>query len=182
MKYHVTVDGHEHEVVLEERLGTLSVRFDGEPVLVRYEEVDRLGQVALFLGERSYAVSIEGDANRATVTVAGALHRVEIEDERERAAHAAERERGAGGAEVRSVMPGIVVEVLVAEGQAVAKGQPLLILEAMKMQNEIAAPQAGRVAAISVQKGTTVGNGALLVRLAPEEAPEGGSAPDPAQG
>lgn len=172
MKYFVSVDGHEHEVELVERHGALSVRFDGQPVEVRYEEVDRLGQVALFLGDASYAVSIEGDANEASVTVAGALHRVLIEDERERAAHAAERERGAGGADVKSVMPGIVVDVLVEVGQTVAKGQPLLILEAMKMQNEIAAPQAARVASLHVKKGATVKNGELLVRL--EGSPEPG--------
>jgi biotin carboxyl carrier protein len=98
---------------------------------------------------------------------------VQIEDERERAAHAAERERGAGGADVKSVMPGIVVDVLVSAGQAVEKGQPLLILEAMKMQNEIQAPQAGRVASLHVQKGATVGNGALLVRLEARPDSEG---------
>ena len=108
-----------------------------------------------------------------SVTVAGALHRVQIEDERERAAHAAERERGSGGADVKSVMPGIVVDVLVSAGQSVAKGQPLLILEAMKMQNEIQAPQAGRVASLHVQKGATVGNGALLVRLEPSPDEQG---------
>jgi len=171
MRYFVIVDGAEHEVELIERLGALVVHFDGVPIDVRYEEVDRLGQVALFLGDESYGVSIEGDANEAVVTVAGHAHRVLIEDERERAAHAAERERG-GGALVKSVMPGIVARVLVATGERVARGQPLLILEAMKMQNEIEAPVAGRVEGVHVEEGATVGNGALLVVLAAENGEE----------
>ena len=89
MKYFVTVNGAEHSVELAEVLGELRVAFDGEPLAVRYEEVDRLGQVALFVaspdggnggGEKAYAVSVEGDANEVQVTVSGHLYRVEIED------------------------------------------------------------------------------------------------------
>ena len=64
--------------------------------------------------------------------------------------------------------PGIVVSVLVSEGDKVEKGQPLLILEAMKMQNEIEAPISGLVSGVHVSEGATVGNGALLVRLTAE--------------
>ena len=165
MKYSVEVNGEAHEVELVERLGRLVVHFDGEPVPARYEEVDRLGQVAFFLGDRSYAVSIEGDGPHALATVAGHLYEVLIEDERERAAHAAESGRGRGGGDVESVMPGIVVELLVSEGDSVAAGQPLLILEAMKMQNEILAPMAGRVAAVHAARGQAVGSGTKLVTL-----------------
>ncbi len=167
MKYFVDVNGEEHEVELVERLGQLLVSFDGEPVDVRYEEVDQLGQVALFLGDRSYAVSIEGDGLDAVASVAGHLYEVHIEDERERAAHAAETERRGAGGDVKSVMPGVVVELLVAEGDAVAAGQPLVILEAMKMRNEILAPQAGRVTGIHAARGQAVGSGAKLVTLVP---------------
>ncbi len=169
MKYFVKVNGAEHEVELVERLGALAVTFDGAPLAVRYEEVDRLGQVALFLGERAYAVSIEGDSTEARVTVAGHLYEVEIEDERERAAHDAERARSSGGGDVEGVMPGVVIKVLVAAGETVAAGQPLLILEAMKMQNEIAAPHAGKVSAVHVREGQAVASGARLVTLGPDE-------------
>jgi len=168
VKYFVKVNGEAHEVELVERLGRLEVRLDGEPVDARYEEVDRLGQIALFLGDRAFAVSIEGDSESSHVTVAGHVYQVELEDERERAAHAAERERGAKGGDVKSVMPGVVVELLVAEGDRVEAGQPLLILEAMKMQNEIAAPAAGHVARLHVARGEAVGSGARLCTLTPE--------------
>ena len=169
MRYFVTVNGQEHEVELVERLGRLEVRLDGEAVDTRYEEVDRLGQIALFLGDRAYAVSIEGDSQSSQVTVAGHVYQVDLEDERERAAHAAERGRAVKGGEVKSVMPGVVIELLVAEGDLVAAGQPLLILEAMKMQNEIAAPADGRVTRLHVARGEAVAGGARLVTLAAGE-------------
>ncbi len=165
MKYFVTVNGAEHEVELIERLGVLRVLFDGNEIETRFEEVDRLGQVGLFLGTKSFAVSIDGDDRQALVNVAGSLYEVELEDERERAAHQAERESGKKGGEIKSVMPGVVVELLVAEGDEVEEGQALLILEAMKMQNEIRAPHAGRVERIHVQQGVAVNSGAKLVAL-----------------
>ena len=165
MKYFVTVNGMEHRVDLVERLGGLRVFFDGEEVETRYEEVDRLGQVGLQLGAKSFAVSIDGGSEQALVNVAGSLYQVEIEDERERAAHQAERARGRKGGDVKSIMPGIVVRLLVSEGEEVEEGQPLLILEAMKMQNEIVAPHGGRVVRIHVGEGEAVTSGARLVAV-----------------
>lgn len=169
MKYYVTVNGRDHEVELVERLGELLVSVDGAPLELRYEEVDQLGQVALFAGHKTFGMSIEGDGNRVTATIAGHLYEVFIEDERERAAHAAERESGGRGGQVRSVMPGVVVELLVAPGERVEQGQPLLILEAMKMQNEIAAGTGGVVSALHVARGQAVEGGALLATIAVPE-------------
>ena len=70
-------------------------------------------------------------------------------------------------------MPGVVVELLVAEGDEVSEGQSLLILEAMKMQNEIQAPSAGKVEKIHVREGEAVDGGAKLVGLsAPDSESE----------
>lgn len=177
MKYYVSVNGSEHVVELTEVLGELCVAYDGRPLDVRYEEVDRLGQVALYLqdpngdgahGAKAYAVSIEGNAAQAQVTVAGHLYQVALEDERERAAHDAERTRAKGGGDLKSIMPGVVVKLLVQAGDTVAKDQPLLILEAMKMQNEIAAPSAGKVEALHVREGQAVASGAKLLTLSVE--------------
>ena len=77
----------------------------------------------------------------------------------------AARAAGAGGGSVKSVMPGVVVSLLASEGDEVEEGQPLLVLEAMKMQNEIAAPAAGTVRLIHVKEGEAVSAGAKLVDL-----------------
>lgn len=169
MKYFVTVNGHDHEVTLTERLGELLVEVDGEPMDLVYEEVDKLGQVLAIVGDASFGVSIEGDSTRAGLTIAGHFYDVEIEDERERAAHAAARAAGAGGGIVKSVMPGVVVSLLVNEGDVVEEGQPLLVLEAMKMQNEIAAPVAGVVKRVHVREGEAVSAGAKLVEIQSDE-------------
>jgi len=75
-----------------------------------------------------------------------------------------------GPLEVRAVMPGKVVAILAAEGTAVEAGQGLLVIEAMKMENEIGAPRSGRVAAIRAKPGEAVEAGAVLVVLDPPEA------------
>ena len=72
----------------------------------------------------------------------------------------------AGSAQVVCPMPGTILDVKVSAGQAVTKGQVLLILEAMKMENEIVAPQDGTVAGVRVTKGAAVNSGDILVDLA----------------
>ena len=170
MKYFVNVSGRDLEVEVVERAGELRVSVGGEPVACDYAEVDRAGQVALLFEGGCYAVSIAGNQNDYDVTVAGHRYAVVIEDERERAAHAAERAKHKGGGVLKAVMPGVIVELDVKEGDVVAEGQPLLILEAMKMQNEIGAPGEGRVKRIFVEAGEAVGAGAKLVEL--EALPE----------
>ena len=68
----------------------------------------------------------------------------------------------AGGEQVTSPMPGTILDVKVAQGAAVKKGDVLMILEAMKMENEIMCPRDGKVASVSVAKGAAVESGALL--------------------
>jgi len=68
---------------------------------------------------------------------------------------------------LNAIMPGVVIEILAAKGQTVAKGAPLLILSAMKMQNEIGAPADGVVQEIHVTAGQAVSAGAKLVTLVP---------------
>ncbi len=173
MKYFVEIDGREHEVLVRERLGELEVCVGDQPVQLAFEEVDRLGQIALRIDGKSYGISIEGGANDVSVTIAGHHHAVHIEDERERAAHAAEREASKRGGDVKSVMPGVVVQLLVAEGDRVQSGQPLLILEAMKMQNEIASPIDGVVSKLRVTEGQAVSAGTALALIEAVEAVDG---------
>ena len=165
MKYFVNVNGRAHEVELIERLGQLEVAVDGTALDISYEEVDDLGQVVILRDGKSYGLSIEGSEEEVAITLAGHFYDVRREDERERAAHAAERASTKGSGAVTATMPGVVVELLVKKGEAVTKGQPLLILSAMKMQNEIASPSEGVVKEIHVNAGQAVSGGAKLVSL-----------------
>ncbi|SDG05675.1 acetyl-CoA/propionyl-CoA carboxylase, biotin carboxylase, biotin carboxyl carrier protein [Sinosporangium album] len=80
---------------------------------------------------------------------------------------------GAGGGVVRSPMPGTVLVVKAAVGEQVAEGQPLMIVEAMKMEHTVAAPVAGTVAELAVRAGQAVEMDAVLAVVEPQEAPQG---------
>ena len=71
--------------------------------------------------------------------------------------------------ELHAPMPGLVVEVLAKEGDRVEAGRPIVVVEAMKMQNALVAPVTGRVRSIAVGSGTVVETGQLLLAIAPEE-------------
>jgi 3-methylcrotonyl-CoA carboxylase alpha subunit len=99
--------------------------------------------------------------------------RVEVELEPERRAMLRERaRRGASGAaaggpvEVRAIIPGRIVAVAVAPGDPVEAGQQILVVEAMKMQNELRAPREGTVERVGVAVGDTIEVGDLLVVIA----------------
>jgi 3-methylcrotonyl-CoA carboxylase alpha subunit len=77
--------------------------------------------------------------------------------------------RGAGDGDLRAPMPGLIVEVLVQEGQPIAKGDKVLVLEAMKTQQAFLAPFDGVVASIQVSKGDQVADGQQLAVIQPEE-------------
>ncbi len=105
-------------------------------------------------------------------TVTGARCIALAEPLRDRLAHASGNGAGAAGVEeVRALMPGRVVEVVVAPGDSVAPGGLLLVLEAMKMQNEIRSVRGGRVSRVDVVAGRPVDGGARLVVVEPETAP-----------
>ncbi len=132
----------EVDVVTLER--ELSLRIDGQVVdLVTEGELPELGVVAF--GHRSY-VRVVSDRLRAAMLAKGS---------------------GASGGEkvIKSPMPGRVVKILVAEGDEVAAGQGLIIVEAMKMENELKAKSAGKVASVHVKALDTVENGAKLITL-----------------
>ena len=165
MKTFVQIGETTHEVEVTERLGELQVLLNGEVCDVDYTEADTHGQVVILRDGKSYAISLEGSIHDVAVTVAGYRYDCELEDERERAANLAAKAANKGGGVLKAVMPGVVVEVLVSEGDVVAEGQPLLILEAMKMQNEIPAGGDGVIKAIHASAGAAVAAGDKLMTL-----------------
>ena len=106
------------------------------------------------------------------VNVNGSLYEIEIEEMSAPASMSAPTPAAkpaaaapAGGAQVKAPMPGTILDVKVQEGQSVKKGQVLVILEAMKMENEIQSPCDGKVSALSVRKGDSVETQALICSI-----------------
>jgi biotin carboxyl carrier protein len=110
-------------------------------------------------------VVAELQREQVTLLIVGERFVVHCEDERERAAHAVAAAKPGGKRELRAAMPGIVVDIKVKEGDAVAEGQTLVVLEAMKMQNPLAAEHAGKVVRVLCKQGEAVAGGALLMDL-----------------
>ncbi|MGZ8563919.1 MAG: acetyl-CoA carboxylase biotin carboxyl carrier protein subunit [Candidatus Limnocylindria bacterium] len=118
-------------------------------------------------GSRSEVCLIEGSGSDWVVTLRGRRIPVTVRTWRERVLADAESEaRHAGGPiEIRATLPGLVVGVAVEDGVEVGEGAILITIEAMKMQNEVRAPRAGRVSVIAVTVGQTVVAGTSLLRI-----------------
>jgi len=149
------------------------LRIGGEPVAPEagwsLAWVDRRhGRALMRRDERVEAILVEGGPTAWVVTVRGRRIEVSALTHRDRllAETAEQGRRHHGPAEVRATLPGLVVRVSVSADQEVAEGDPLVTVEAMKMQNEIRAPRSGRVIAVEVAAGQTIASGAVLVRLA----------------
>jgi biotin carboxyl carrier protein len=127
--------------------------------------------VSLRVHNRMYFIDVTPSAHhelRALINGRGGI--VQLFDEL--GAAAAEQEGASNsGRELRADMPGLVVDIKCAVGDTLAAGQPTVVLEAMKMQNELPSPGDGVVAEILVRPGQSVETGALLVRLE-DESPE----------
>jgi biotin carboxyl carrier protein len=154
--------GAPRTVDIEEKEGVLRILLDGVP-----HQVDAIpledDSVSLLLDGRSYSLEFEQRGERMGVLVRGSVFEVELLDERRlRMRRAGARLSDTGPQIVVAPMPGKIVRVLVGPGDQVREGQGLLVVEAMKMENELRAARAGRVLEVSVVEGTAVEAGARL--------------------
>lgn len=168
MRYYVTLspDSKPVEVeVTELPSGALEVKMGGKPVDV---DVLSVGQsLSIRVAGRVVDLTTEGTPPDIGAVASGHRSYVRVESERMRAASAArQHDKGAGDRVIRSPMPGRVVKMCVAVGDEVTVGQPIVVVEAMKMENELKAKVAGKVAEIHVEAGTAVEGNAKLVTLA----------------
>lgn len=165
MRYYVTIGDRTFEVDLSGDV----VLIDGQPVSAELAAVPGTPLQHLLADGRSYRLVARGGEGRGSwdIHLDGQRYEVEVVDERTRAIRAM---TGAGAAQqgpkpVRAPMPGLVVRVEVDVGQEVKPGQGVVIIEAMKMENELKAEAAGKVARILVERGQAVEKGAVLVEF-----------------
>jgi biotin carboxyl carrier protein len=162
---------------VEGRVGELSLRRDGDSCSFTYESeagerIEREASVlevepgiySILVGGRSYEVKVVAGPAGFYVDLSGERSVVEVQDPRSAG------RRGAMGVHdgrqsISAPMPGRVVRVLVNEGAEVEAGAGLVVVEAMKMQNEMKAPKSGRVLSVKASEGDTVAAGEVLVTI-----------------
>ena len=164
MRYFVTIDGREQTVDVSVRpTGELDVSMDGTALDADVVAIDD-GSLSVRINGRVLDLTVEGEPPDVGVVSSGHRAYVRVESERLRAAAAAKR----GGATANekcllAPMPGRVAKVLVEVGDEVQPGQGVVVVEAMKMENELRAKGAGKVAEIHAVAGATIEAGAKLI-------------------
>ncbi len=156
----------EEQVHLERTEHGYRVTLDGRTYEVDVAAVSGSVQ-SLIIAGRQHEVAVHGLGNgRYRVANASGTEELELMDPLTHLARAShDRSRSAGSAQVTAYMPGRVVKLLVAAGDEVAAGQGVVVLEAMKMENEICAEHAGVVSKILVETGQAVEGGDPLFEL-----------------
>lgn len=160
MTYDVTLDGKNHRLELDRADGRRSCRLDGREI-----EVDavlaRPDVLSLRIGNLAYEVKCERVASELHLWVGSERFAVEVRDSRSlRGRTRSVDDRGPR--KLTAPMPGKVVRVLVSQGDGVETGTGVLVVEAMKMQNEIKSPKKGTIQKILVNEGAAVNAGDVL--------------------
>ena len=162
MKYVVTVNGRSHEIIVDgEEVEIAGRRYRAELRTVPGTPLRHL----VFAGGSSVLVLEPGGAGEWLVQDRGERFEVEALDERTKHIRGliGQGKSAAHGGTIKAPMPGLVVRVLVEAGHAVSAGDPVVVLEAMKMENELKAPVAGTVERVEVKVGQAVEKGAVVV-------------------
>jgi propionyl-CoA carboxylase alpha chain len=168
LKYIVDVNGRRLTV----DLGADGIFVDGERASAHFEEIEGTPIILLNVNGTLHRLAVQRGEGRGQYSIWTDGHRFEVDalDERRRAINDMSGAAAAsiGPAPLIAPMPGLVVRINVAPGEQVQPGQPLVVMEAMKMENELRSSSAGVVAAIRVQPGAAVEKGAVLIELRAE--------------
>ena len=163
MKYEVTVGENSYTIEVNQEG---EVTLDGAEVTVDYSEIGT-GLCLLLVNNESFEGLIEQRGDTWRVLFRGDMYEVQVADERTQLmrARAGIAVPDSGEWPIKSPMPGMVVSVPVEVGQEVKKGDNIVILESMKMENELKTPRAGKISQINIKKGDSVEQGQVLVLI-----------------
>lgn len=185
MRYSAEIEGHKHTIDVDENGSIRHVTLDGRELTVDWQLVGerrshlsqtddpRADHYSILIGQRSYDIyarftetedtGTDGGARTIEVLIDGRPYVVAVQDERSRAlASLAGGAHVSGDAPIRAPMPGLVRNVLAEEGAEVQRGHTVVVLEAMKMENDLTSPRHGIVKSIRVKNGQTVNQGDIL--------------------
>ena len=166
MKLKAVTSESEHDVTLDVSESSVSADIDGRHYKIEVRELSR-GEYLLTTGAKVYKCRIEQKSGSSTgesftVVLRGHDFDVNVIDPKRLRSGQGSAAHHAGAAEIVSPMPGKIVRVLVKAGANVEAGAGIIVVEAMKMQNEMKAPKAGVVVSINAEEGATVSAGDVL--------------------
>jgi biotin carboxyl carrier protein len=164
MKYITTIDEKDYLVeVIDEK----HVSIDGKVLDVDFSTINGQRVFSLIIDGKSYEAHINPADEGWEVLLRGRFYTAQVEEEREKRLRASAGSRVVEGGEfhLKAPMPGLVVAVMVEDGMHIEKGQVLIILESMKMQNELKSPKGGVVSRIKVKPGERVEQKATLLSV-----------------
>ena len=165
MKYYVKDGETIHEITVDAE----KVSMDGAEVVARLEDLAGTPMQLLTVGDRQERIHARRGADRGSFELSIGGHRFTLEalDERTRVIRelSGGSTKAKGPAHIFAPMPGLIVRIAVKEGDAVRAGQGLVVMEAMKMENELRATSDGVVKRVVASPGAAVEKGALLLEL-----------------
>lgn len=164
MKYLTTIGDKTYTIEINDERHII---VDGTTYEIDLQALSAQGLFSLIIDNKSFEAFVENEGDEWRVLLRGNLYETKVADER-----AVRLTKSVGGAEVavgdfhlKAPMPGLVVIVPVSEGQAVNKGDILIILESMKMQNELKSPRDGTVLRVKVKGGDSVEQNQIMVTI-----------------
>ena len=167
MDFEFTVSGVRQTISLDRKDDRVTIRH-GDTTLEAEVRIISEDSVSLLVAGRSFLVIVARDKDKRHVWLNGRTYLVQSGKEEQRFAERGDERAQKGKSVVTAPMPGKVVKVNVAEGEAVRKNQTLAIVEAMKMENEIKSPLEGFVKKIYVSAGDLVDSEKPLLELEPK--------------
>lgn len=167
MKYFATINDLTYEIDIDHH-GRVTA--DGQELAADMKLVGGRHLYSLLLDNASYEIVLDEESegrNLYSVMVSGLRYDVKVQDERSRRLALVDRSLRPPEGEllIKAPIPGLVVKVPIAAGQEVAEGETMIILEAMKMENELRAPRAGLVHEVRIKPGDQVALGQVLTTL-----------------
>jgi biotin carboxyl carrier protein len=162
MKYTALIGERTYEINPD---ANQTVEINGEPHHVDFRSIEGSGFYSILIDNRSWHALVERQGDEYRISIDGEMFVVNVQDERTRKIQKALRQGSATSGEfvLKAPMPGLVRSVPVQVGQEVPQGQGLIILEAMKMENELRSPRAGSIKEVRVKPGDAVELGQALV-------------------
>lgn len=164
MKYITTIGEEEFTIIVND---DGEVELNGKKYELNFQGLSDTSLYSLILDGKSYDINIDESDDLYHVMLAGTIYEVKVEDERTRRLAGLKGSFAGvvGEVLIKAPMPGVVVSVLAKLEQAVQKGDVVIILESMKMQNEFKAPKDGVVSSIRVKAGDKIDQNAIMLTI-----------------